>query len=666
MIQGDKDLTRRFGIAACIVLLLMLGLMPTTTSAELSRTTTTLNLACLSESSCLLDNSEVGVEMMSRQESSASPLSPKIVKIEFIMNPEQSHLALLPTMVDELVIDLRIQEDTAGISSPDIVVEFWAGPSTNSWTLEGGSPTSPKVGDYRLENAELDLSQGRLVRPNDGVGLSISFEIREPVTWELHLRGDSRIIIPIEWSTNIAVANVDEPSSAGNPVQVSDVETLSHGALLDADQDCFRFQLPDHLRGMTIIVHWTSVPLEIEQPHTPPELIREGGKTPKNPAVKTTYEAGTQITEIYYEDPPDGSYLACWSGKNNHFQEYSWFARLSHEGLGSASPTQFSGDANWLAGEAYVGDSDDVSKVIGSHGITLLVGIIATAACFLGFALPSNNPWSKRYILPVAMLILIIGGIASPVWGLTGEAPRTGELTLDEALNVRMGAIDDAGRSEAAAATASGFFGIAPEETLSLRMHITGSHPTGDGRWQVHTEEMESIRLDSHVFGWVGDHPMGADDEIRFILQAGRSLTLDLLMLEALLVVDEKPEGELIHINWKMKAAEPAGSATEPIWSTRPESISPSEWSTIQDKLFPELLTISYCDCGVDGMEVSWRSSELFNAHSIPQTVDVSVAGGLVNDEHIWLTAGIGLILFAGGIEYYRIKAAEKLASEYL
>jgi len=661
--MADSSLARpvlasptKIAFISAILFSLLLSSIDLNSEAELSQTTNTLNLTCLSETSCLLDNAESGVDLISSQESSASPLSPKVVTIEFIMNPAQSHLALLPTMIDELVIDLRIQEDNAGINSPDIVVDFWAGRSSNSWTLEGGSPASPKLGDYRLEDAELDLSLGRLVRPGDGVGLSISFEISQPVTWELHLRGNSRLIIPIEWSANIAAENVDEPSSAGNPVQIADVETLSKGALLDADQDCFKFTLPDHLRSMTIIVYWSSVPLEIEQPHTPPELIREGGKTPKNPAVKTTYEAGEQITEIHYEDPLDGDYLACWSGRNNHFQSYSWFARLSYEGLGSASPSEFSGDANWLAGESYVGDYEDVSPTIGSNALTLVVGILGTAVAFAGFALPTNNPWLKKYLLPAALLLLIVGGIASPVWGLTDEAPLNDEMTLDELLAVRMEAVEDSVHSDANISVASNFFGIESGDTLSLRLHVTESHPTGDGRWQVHTEEMTNIRIDSYVFGWLADHPMGDDEEIRFILQTGRSLTLDLLMLEALLVVDEKPEGELLHVKWDMTSNEPAGSATEPIWSSRPDSISASNWKKLQTDLYPQLLTISYCDCGIDGMEVSWRSSDNFDQNSIPSIDGISIAGGFLSNEYLWLAGGFALILIAGGIEYFGSK----------
>ncbi|MDP6099311.1 MAG: hypothetical protein QF566_03950, partial [Candidatus Thalassarchaeaceae archaeon] len=148
-------------------------------------------------------------------------------------------------------------------------------------------------------------------------------------------------------------------------------------------------------------------------------------------------------------------------------------------------------------------------------------------------------------------------------------------------------------------------------------------------------------------------------------LQTGRALTLDLLMLEALLVVDEKPEGELLHVKWKMISNEPAGSATEPIWSSRPESISASNWKKLQTDLYPQLLTISYCDCGIDGMEVSWRSSQNFDENSIPAINGISIAGGFLSNEHLWLASGFALIILAGGIEYFGAKKTEKLEEDF-
>ncbi len=658
----------RYGLLARLPALLLVSLLLTTiptATAELAESATTLNLTCHSTTSCTLENSEVGIDVMSRQESGASPLTPVTVRLEFIMTPEQKSLSLLPTTIEELVIDLSIDEDSTGTTLPDLHIEFWAGPSSNSWTLDGGSPFSPKLGPYILRDADLDLSRGRLLRGGDEVGMIVSFEIDQPVTWRIKLAGESRIVIPVEWSVDIAATNVDEPSSAGSPVELADVESLSRGALLDADQDCFRFTLQDDLRGMTIIIHWTTVPLEIEQPHTPPELVREGGKTPRNPSVKTTYEAGKVISEIHYQDPPDGTYLACWSGQNNHFQSYSWFARLTHRGMGSASPTQFSGDATWLAGQAYVGDTEGSVGVVASHIFTLVIGMLGTAAVIFGYAMPSNFVWSKKLLLPISLVILIIGGIASPVWGLTGEAPQVGELTLDELIEHRLGAVDDADDS-VGATDWSGLFGLKSGANLRLRMHVDGAHPTDDGRWQVHTEELSDLRLDDYIFGYLSDHPMSDAEEIRFILRAGRSLTLDLLMLEALLVVEERPEGELLHIDWKMESSAAAGSPTEPIWSTRPDAVSSSEWSKLQDELYPELLTISYCDCGTDGMEVSWRPSGTFDSDSLATDSQIGIADGIVGNELLWLAVGFALIILTGGNEYHRHRRAEKLAERIL
>ena len=212
---------------ALLSALLMVGMIPADVGAELGVGDTTLNLTCLSSSSCLLDNDAIGVDKMSRQESSASPASPVTVSIEFLMNPEQVQLTLLPPTIDELVIDLQIQEEIGGVNSPEILVDFWLGPSTNQWTLDGGSLSSPRLGAYRLLDAELDLSRGRLLRPGDSVGMRISFEIDQPVTWELYLRGDSRITLPIEWSADVASATSAGPSSAGEPVELADVEELA-------------------------------------------------------------------------------------------------------------------------------------------------------------------------------------------------------------------------------------------------------------------------------------------------------------------------------------------------------------------------------------------------------------------------------------------------------
>ena len=74
---------------------------------------------------------------------------------------------------------------------------------------------------------------------------------------------------------------------------------------------------------------------------------------------------------------------------------------------------------------------------------------------------------------------------------------------------------------------------------------------------------------------------------VRFILLAGRSLLLDLLILEALLVVEDVPESSVFHIDTTMVDTQAAGSYAAPAWSTRPSSISNSDWVRLQGSLFP-------------------------------------------------------------------------------
>ena len=658
--------TRAGRIARLVLMCAMLGLLlpAPVAEAELGVGEATLNLTCLSESSCLLDNEATGLDSISRQESAATPLNPVVVRLEFQMAPDQRQMSLLPPTLDELVIDLIVREDVGGLVAPDIVVDLRLGPSQNQWTIPADTTLTQQQGRYHIENEELNLDRGRLLRPGNPVSLTLSFEIDQPVTWELRLRSDSWLTLPVEWSADVDSANIDEPSSAGNPVELEMVEQIQQGALLDADQDCYTFPIEDNVEALTLHVSWKSVPLEIEQPHTPPDLIREGGNSPRNPAVKTSYEGGETVSEIRYDEPPKGEYLACWTGLSNHFQAYSWFGRLSYEGIGSTSPSDFSGDANWISGQAQVGSSDEFQQFGGAGVFTLLLALLGTGAGISGLAFASNNRWSKRVLIPLALVLLVVGGIASPIWAMTDEAPRAREVLLDDLIEARLAGIERAGLDGGHAAAVSGMFGVKPGENLRLRLHVVGAHPTDDGRWQVHVEELEQVRLDNYVFGYLKDNPMTDIDKVRFILAAGRLLTLDLLMLEALLIVDEPPEGELLHIDWSMAAANGAGTAADPVWTSRPDSISLTDWTRLQNDLYPILLTISYCDCGIDGMEVSYMGNSRLDAGSVPSSEGIEVADGFVAKEGMWVTGGILLLLAAGGIEWYRLRQTQELSEK--
>ena len=89
----------RDGRAARLVLMCaMLGLLlpAPVAEAELGVGEATLNLTCLTESSCLLGNEATGLDSISRQESAATPLNPMVVRLEFPMAPDQRQMSLLP------------------------------------------------------------------------------------------------------------------------------------------------------------------------------------------------------------------------------------------------------------------------------------------------------------------------------------------------------------------------------------------------------------------------------------------------------------------------------------------------------------------------------------------------------------------------------------------
>ena len=96
-----------------------------------------LLLNCNSDNDCSLSNFPSGEEVTGRQESSANPLNPKVVDLEFEMQPDQEQLALIPAELSSLSIDLRITEDVLGWIQPDLQVSLKIGPSENEWTIEG-------------------------------------------------------------------------------------------------------------------------------------------------------------------------------------------------------------------------------------------------------------------------------------------------------------------------------------------------------------------------------------------------------------------------------------------------------------------------------------------------------------------------------------------------
>ena len=651
-----------------IALTLVLIAMVPGATADLSTEHQTLNLVC-SNDDCSLSQDAVGDAMLSEEERDANPLQPVTVTLEFPMRPDQTSVSLLPGLIESMTIDFRIQEDGTGATRPDLEVELILGPSMNSWTLSPPSVSPGNQNPYVLENEELNIANGRILSPLDVVLLRISFEINQPVTWELHLAGDSKIDLPIEWSIDAVTANTDEPTSLTEPRSITLVGATTFGGLMDSDVDCFRFDVDEHLSALTVTISWDATPLEVEQSHTVPEFWDEEGESEDTPEIRTRYEGEIVVNEFRWAEPNDGEHTLCWTGEENHFQTYSFIGSQSILGVGSTSPQEFTGEATWDAGTSQVGQVEKSSETQGAGLFTMGVAGIGIFVAIVAYLVPLSSLWLPRFLLPLSMILLLFGGIISPAVSISNESPNPGEMTFDELLDQRLervyqGVIND-DEGEFGPQWYGGFLGMAPGERLQLMLTIESVHPLGDGRWQIEAAELDGIDLDRLVFGKLNDGRLSADNEVRFILRSGRLLALDLLLLEGLLIVDEEPRGNVLHIDWQMVSDPGLGSLSAPAWTSRPDSMSADDWKQVTDAVKPELLSVSFCDCGIDAMELSIRPNILY-ANDLIAPGGIESSNGLI--PHDFWVAWLGLLVLvcAGVVEKERRAKGMALAEEVL
>ena len=167
------------------------------------------------------------------------------------------------------------------------------------------------------------------------------------------------------------------------------------------------------------------------------------------------------------------------------------------------------------------------------------------------------------------------------------------------------------------------------------------------------------------VFGKLNDGRLSEANEIRFILRAGRLLTLDLLLLEALLIVDEEPRGNVLHIDWEMVSDRGLGSVSAPAWISRPDSVSADEWKQVTEAIKPELFSVSFCDCGIDAMELSIRPRAVY-ANSLITPGGIESSNGLIPYDS-WVSAlGIVVLLCSAFVEKERRQKGMSMAEEFL
>ena len=638
--------------------------------ADLSTEGQTLNLVC-SNDDCSLSNNAVGDSILSEEERDANPLQPVTVTLEFPMRPDQTSVSLLPSVVESMIFDFRIQEDGVGLVRPDLYIELILGPSTNSWMISapGPSNTPGNQEPYVLENEDLDISNGRILSPLDQVLLRVSFDIDQPVTWELHLAGNSNVVLPIEWSIDAEAANVDEPTSLSEPRSISLLGSTTFGGLMSSDVDCYQFDVDEQLSVLTVTVSWEAAPLEVEQSNAIPEFWDAQGRSEETPEIRTRYEGEIVVNEFRWSEPEGGQHTLCWTGIEDHYQSYSFIGSQSILGVGSTSPEDFSGEATWDAGSSQVGQLDQAIETSGAGIFTMGIAAIGIFVAIIGYLMPLSSPWLPRFMLPMAILLLLFGGIISPAISISNESPNPGEMTFDELLEQRLNRIhqgvinDDEG--EFGPQWYGGFLGVAAGERLQLMLTIDAIHPLGDGRWQIEAAELDGIDLDRWVFGKLNDGRLSADNEIRFILRSGRLLALDLLLLEALLIVDEKPRGDVLHIDWQMVSDPGLGSLSSPAWASRPDSVTADDWNQVTEAVKPELLSVSFCDCGIDAMELSIRSNDVYGNDLITPG-GIQSSNGLIPHDFWVAVLGLAVLICAGFVEKERRNQGMALAEEIL
>ena len=103
------------------------------------------------------------------------------------------------------------------------------------------------------------------------------------------------------------------------------------------------------------------------------------------------------------------------------------------------------------------------------------------------------------------------------------------------------------------------------------------------------------------------------------------------------------------------------GSVSERVWTTRPNSVDWEEWNDFTSKLLPELITVSYCDCGLDAIDLSIRTSVAHTSSITPTTNGITGAPSYPLFSGILVGFGFGILLVIGIITNQQRKKAQEI-----
>ena len=632
--------------------------------------------SCNDINDCSLTEFHTGEESISGSVNSATPFSPSTVFIELPMTPSQTEIALIPEEIEELQIDLRYQDDLVGLSRPDLEVTVIIAESTTVIEFQGDSnPADGIQGVYKVNDEPLELAGDRLLWPGEEIRILLQFEVERPGTWQLNLRGASYMFLDIIWSEDVNSRDVDEPSSYASPRQ-TELDTVHYGALVEDDWDCWSFDVENH-EILTITIEWEEVPSEIEQNHGRPDLILPDNRLAPAPELETEVSNGVTKSTWVWRALPVGEYDFCIGGKLNSFQPYKWVGLIAFESLGPTSPDGFDYSSWKWQGYGMKADQYGSVDLDGTSGIMVLV---LSFALLLGLVIELRTETTSKAVrfgifIP-GVLVLFLGGIVSPMWAIAGEMPSSDEMTLDDLIESRLDQIWHASHPNAPASSRAlhvgSTFGMLDGETLSLRLVADSAWPLDDGRWQLHIPEFYELDFESKIFAKVAEKSdtSPVDDLLdshsrSFILLASRTLLLDILMLEALLVVDDLPSSNIILFQTEMVESSKLGTIQEPAWGTRPIDVPEGRWRLMQENLYPNMMSIILLDGIKDDLEFKIKIDTEINHNLMYASNSVKPSEPLLESQYVWVIVGVALVMLGIGIENKRRTNAKNILSQF-
>tara|TARA_Y100000739_G_scaffold162164_1_gene140353 strand:- start:60 stop:1943 length:1884 start_codon:yes stop_codon:yes gene_type:complete len=620
---------------------------------------------------------QIGEEKISGLVNSATPLSPQHVFLEFTMFPEQTEIALLPDEIEEMQIDLRFQDDLLGLTRPDLKVTILIAQSSTVIDFQGDSnPVDGIDGAYKTENEPLNLEGDRLLWPDEQIRVLVDFDVERPGTWELYLRGSSFMNLDIIWSDLIESRDVDEPSSDAEPRE-TDFDSNHVGALVGDDRDCWSFEIEEH-EVMRATFVWEVVPAEIEQSHGQPDLILPDRRMAPTPELITSSDDSETRLTWQWRALPTGTHTLCIGGKIDAFQPYQWAGVIAFEGIGPTGPDDFSSEALYPSGIGLVGDEQNKVMIESSSGIMVLILSIAIIiGLFVEMRQDSTSKSIRFGLFAPGVIILLAGGVISPMWAIGEESQSSDEFDLEELIDNRLDQLWHASHPStppsSRATHVGATFGMLDGETLQLRLFADYALPLDDGRWQLHVPYLDDLRLDKLIFQKIADKGQTSansqllDEHSRsFTLLAARTLLLDLIMLEALLIVDEVPDSNIIHLDMEMENSVSMGTIQDPAWSTKPVDFPEGRWRILQDNLFPSLIVISLCDCELDLLDVLVNSNEPVSHALLTESIGVEPASPLFENQYLWVIVGIVLAITAIVLEQKRRNKAKQIMHDLI